>query len=77
MFNDESLVESLVAGYRAIRPWPPADEPLAKALVAARNLNVINLGLNLRRPGLREFIDRHSALVAEWMTGLAQPATVI
>ena len=77
LFHDESLVSSLVDGYRSVRPWPLTDQPLEKALAAARSLNVINLGLNLRRPGLPEFIDRHSALVAEWMTGLAQPATVI
>ena len=77
VFHDASLIESLVAGYRSVRPWPLTDEPLEQALAAARSLNVINLGLNLRRPGLQEFIDRHSALVAEWMTGLATQSTVI
>jgi hypothetical protein len=49
-------------------------QALERALGAARSLNVINLGLNLRRPGLVEFIDRHTALVAEWMSGL-EPKT--
>jgi hypothetical protein len=60
---------------RTRRGVPPAGDTGGQA--AARSLNVIYLGLNPRRPGLPEFIDRHSALVAEWMTGLAQPATVI
>ena len=77
VFHDESLIESLAAGYRSVRPWPLTDESLEHALAAARSLNVLNLGLNLRRPGLPEFIDRHSALVSEWMTGLAQQPTVI
>ena len=77
MFPDQSLIESFVDGYQSVRPWPLTDELREHALAAARSLNVINLGLNLRRPGLREFIDRHTALVAEWMTGLAQQSTVI
>jgi hypothetical protein len=38
---------------------------------------VINLGLNLRRPGLHQFIDRHAALVAAWMSGLAPKTPLI
>ena len=77
VFHDESLIEALVAGYRSVRPWPLTDEFLEHALAAGRSLNVINLGLNLRRPGLTEFVDRHSALVAEWMTDLERKSTVI
>ena len=77
VYHDESLIEALAAGYRSVRPWPLIDESLAQALAAGRSLNVINLGLNLRRPGLTEFIDRHAALVAEWMTGLELKSTVI
>jgi Ser/Thr protein kinase RdoA (MazF antagonist) len=77
VYADESLIDALVQGYRSVRPWPLNDEPLEQALAAGRSLNVINLGLNLRRPGLPEFIERHSALVAEWMTGLASKPTLI
>ena len=69
VFHDESLID---VPHRRIPnrcAMAADDEPLLEqALAAARSLNVINLGLNLRRPGLPEFIDRHSALVAEWMT---------
>lgn len=77
VFHDQSLIEDFAVGYRSVRPWPLTDESLARALAAGRSLNVINLGLNLRRPGLPEFIDRHSRLVAEWMTGLEPNSTVI
>ena len=50
------------------------DVRVERALAAARSLNVINLGLNLRRPGLFEFLDRHTAVVANWMSGL-EPKT--
>jgi Ser/Thr protein kinase RdoA (MazF antagonist) len=76
-YKDESLIDSLKIGYRMVRPWPLDDPSLERALGAARSLNVINLGLNLRRPGLPEFIDRHAALVAEWMAGLAPTTMVI
>jgi Ser/Thr protein kinase RdoA (MazF antagonist) len=77
VFADESLIDALIEGYRSVRPWPLNDEPLERALGAARSLNVMNLGLNLRRPGLPDFLERHAALVAEWMTGLAPMPTLI
>ena len=73
-FSDESLVDALKDGYNSIRPWPLNDVRVERALAAARSLNVINLGLNLRRPGLFEFLDRHTAVVANWMSGL-EPKT--
>lgn len=75
-YADESLVEIFVKGYRSVRPWPLTDQSLEQALDAARSLNVINLGLNLRRPGLQEFIERHAQRVAGWM-GLSPRATLI
>jgi Ser/Thr protein kinase RdoA (MazF antagonist) len=75
-YGDESLIETFVAGYTSVRPWPLIDPTLEHALAAARRLGFVNLGLILRRPGLSEFIDRHSAYVAEWM-GLSPRATVI
>ncbi len=77
VYADESLIDALVEGYRSVRPWPLNDQALERALAAARSLNVINLGLNLRRPGLAEFVERHSALVAAWMAGLASKRTLI
>ena len=77
MYADESLIDALMEGYRSVRPWPLNDQALERALGAARSLNVINLGLNLRRPGLAEFVERHSASVATWMTGLASKPTLI
>ena len=76
-FDDDELVEEYVAGYSSVRPWPLNDQRLEQALAAARRLTFINLALDLRRPGWPEYIDRHAGVVAEWMTGLAQPATVI
>ncbi|MEO8266626.1 MAG: phosphotransferase [Ilumatobacteraceae bacterium] len=76
VYDDEALVDALVAGYESVRRWPLTDQSLARALDAARSLNVINLGLNLRRPGLAEFIDRHAQRVAGWM-GLSPRATLI
>ncbi|MEP7203006.1 MAG: phosphotransferase [Ilumatobacteraceae bacterium] len=69
VYADESLIDALKQGYGSVRPWPLDNEPLARALAAGRSLNVINLGLNLRRPGLPGFVVRHATLVAEWMTG--------
>ncbi len=77
LYNDESLIDALKTGYGSIRPWPLNDVAIERALGAARSLNVINLGLNLRRPGLPEFIDRHAELVAGWMAGLAPQPPLI
>ena len=76
VYDDEALVDAFAAGYASMRRWPLTDQSLAQALDAARSLNVINLGLNLRRPGLAEFIDRHAQRVAGWM-GLSPRATLI
>jgi hypothetical protein len=40
---------------------------MVNELVGARHLSVLNLGYNLRRPGLDEFIDRHAAWLRNWM----------
>jgi Ser/Thr protein kinase RdoA (MazF antagonist) len=74
---DASLIDEFVAGYRAVRPWPLSDKPLADALAAARSLTFINLGVNLRRPGLADHIDRHAKLITQWMTGLSTRVPLI
>jgi Ser/Thr protein kinase RdoA (MazF antagonist) len=77
VYNDQSLIDALKQGYETVRAWPLDDPTLERALGAARSLNVINLGLNLRRPGLPDFIDRHAALVATWMAGLPPKTPLI
>jgi Ser/Thr protein kinase RdoA (MazF antagonist) len=64
---DPALIDALRQGYSSIRTWPPSDEQLLAALSAARSLNMLNLGLNLRRWGFTEFFDRHTKLIRRWM----------
>jgi len=62
-----ALAAALRAGYERVRPWPADDAEMVNELVGARHLSVLNLGYNLRRPGLDEFIDRHAAWLRNWM----------
>ncbi len=56
-------------GYCDVRPWPSAAEPeLMAVLAAARNLNVLNLGLQLQRFGIAERITRHAEAIRTWMS---------
>ena len=55
------------AGYESVRPWPDADPETIAALSAARDLNVLDFGLSIRRAGLDEFIARHAEPVVAWM----------
>ena len=64
---EPTLISAFRRGYSSIRPWPHSDEQLQAALSAARSLNMLNLGLNLRRPGFTEFFDRHTKLIRRWM----------
>ncbi len=66
-FADPTLVDALRRGYGSVRAWPAGDEQLMRALSAARSLNMLNLGLNLRRSRFGEFFDRHAELVGRWM----------
>jgi Ser/Thr protein kinase RdoA (MazF antagonist) len=63
-----SLGDAFRSGYESARPWPDADPETLAALRAARHLNILNLGLSVRRPDLEAFIARHAAPVVEWMT---------
>lgn len=67
-YADETLVDALRHGYGSVRSWPSCDEHMMSALSAARSLNMMNLGLNLRRSGFSEFFDRHAQLIHRWMT---------
>ena len=56
-------------GYCDVRSWPAAVEPLLMAaLAASRSLNVLNLGLQLKRFGLQESIARHTTAIRTWMS---------
>jgi len=67
--NGPKFVEAFRAGYETVRPWPDADPETIAALSAARHLNILNFGLNVRRAGLDSFIARHAGPVLEWMRG--------
>jgi Ser/Thr protein kinase RdoA (MazF antagonist) len=56
-------------GYESVRPWPDAEPATLAALNAARGLNVLNFGLNIRGPDLDAFVARNVAPIATWMTG--------
>jgi Ser/Thr protein kinase RdoA (MazF antagonist) len=62
-----ALSDAFRAGYEAVRAWPDAHPETLAALRAARHLQVLDLGLNIRRPGLDDFIARNAAPIAEWM----------
>ncbi|WP_161784051.1 phosphotransferase enzyme family protein [Cellulomonas carbonis] len=47
------------AGYEAVRPWPLTPD-VAPHLAAARSVQLANLGLVLRNPGLAEHLDLHA-----------------
>lgn len=61
------LVESFTTGYVSVRPWPELSPSREAAFSAARSLNVMNVGLHLRRSGIAEFLDGHARRVASWM----------
>ena len=65
--DPEPLAAALRTGYERERPWPADDSHLLNELVGARHVSVLNLGYNLRRPGIEEFIDRHAAWIHNWM----------
>jgi Ser/Thr protein kinase RdoA (MazF antagonist) len=55
------------AGYAQVRPWPEIPPELRAAFAVARSLDVMNLGLNLRRAGIADFLEDHSRRVRAWM----------
>ncbi len=67
--NGPELVDAFRGGYETVRPWPDADPETVEALSAARHLNILNFGLNVRRPDLDSFIARHAGPVVGWMFG--------
>ena len=61
------LIKPFRAGYRDVRRWPLDDDALVATLAACRSLNLINLGLNLGRPGLERFLADHVMRLRSWM----------
>ena len=66
--ESEPLLDAFVEGYRAIRPWPEMSPSELDALIAARRIQLLNLGLNVRKPGLEAFIAGHGAWIRSWMS---------
>lgn len=67
--DSEPLAEALMAGYSSVRPWPIEDPQLFGDLIAARRLTQVNLGLNLRKPGLKAHLDHHVGELRRWLAG--------
>ena len=62
-------IDVLRTGYESRRPWPEVSPAVFAGLRAARSVNLINLGLTLRRPGVEQFLEMHTRQVAAWMNG--------
>ena len=62
-------IDDFRIGYTSVRPWPTGanDSSIMALLTAARSLNVLNLGLQLRRFGFEEFMARHTSIITAWM----------
>lgn len=60
-------IEALRVGYESRRRWPEFSPSAFEGLCAARSLNLINLGLTLRRPGVERFLELHVGQVESWM----------
>lgn len=65
--NAPQWIEPFAEGYRSVRRWPDLPPDLLDAFAGARSLNMMSLGLLLRRGTFLEFFDRHAQLVADWM----------
>lgn len=55
--GDPALVTAFREGYERERAWPEVDRATFEALVGARWLHQIDLGLNLRKPGLERYVE--------------------
>jgi Ser/Thr protein kinase RdoA (MazF antagonist) len=64
-----ALLGPFRSGYEQIRPWPQLEPDLVDTLTAGRWLHQLNLGLNLRRPGLDQMTLDIAQLVGSWMAG--------
>jgi Ser/Thr protein kinase RdoA (MazF antagonist) len=65
--DPRGMVDAFRDGYREVRPWPDLSPVTLDALIAARDLHQLNLGLNLRWPGLEEFVAAKVRSISSWM----------
>lgn len=63
------LAAAFRAGYAGVRPWPDLGGELLAALVVARRLHQLNLGLALGGPGLDAYAAGVVDLVRRWTAG--------
>ena len=62
--GDPRLEAAFREGYERERPWPDIDVTAFETLVAARWLHQIDLGLNVRNPGLDAYVEDLVARIA-------------
>ncbi|MEE9413807.1 MAG: hypothetical protein V3V01_00900, partial [Acidimicrobiales bacterium] len=65
--NYPEMLAPFQSGYASVRGLPELSPELERALAAARSLNLMNLGLHLRRPGIAQYLGGHANRVASWM----------
>ena len=65
--NNSKFGNAFLDGYARIRPLPDYSPSLLAALDAGRSLNIMNLGLHLRRQGIEWFLQGHEERIAAWM----------
>jgi len=61
------LKEAFSRGYGTVSPWPSAGPEILVALIAARRLHMLNLTLELGRPGAGATVERLTRSIAAWM----------
>ena len=65
--NAPELATHFEDGYSSVRALPELSPTLLATFAAGRSLNMMNLGLHLRRQGIGWFLERHTKLVQNWM----------
>lgn len=69
--HDPSIEDALGAGYRELRPWPDVDPDDFEALVASRQLLLLNLLLHARtadlRAGAAEYLVTSRGRLGRWL----------
>jgi len=53
-------IERFRSSYETLRPWPELNDDLLADLFAARRASMVNLALAVGRPGLDDYLARHS-----------------
>ena len=68
------LAEAFRAGYTQVRRWPGYDPVTLGALIVARQLDMLNYALYMRKPDLDTLVPAAARVVAEWMEDSAASA---